>query len=89
VSRDEQRLRWRRQPYPKCDPALAREGQQAKTIQSPIFEKKKTAPLFENKNRLNAHTKNRRSAARFLERSQSVRRAPRARASLACMYILH
>jgi hypothetical protein len=49
VSRDEQRLRWRRQPYPKCDPALAREGQQAKSIQSPFFEKKKTAPSFEKK----------------------------------------
>jgi hypothetical protein len=86
VSRDEQRLRWRRQPYPKCDPALAREGQQAKSIQSPFFEKKKTA--LKEKNGLNAHTKNRRSAARFLRGVRGYV-ARRARASLACMYILH
>ena len=70
----------------EIDPALAREGQQAKTIQSPFFEKKKTAPFVENKNRLNAHTKNRRSAARFL-RSQRVRRAPRARVSRVYVHL--
>lgn len=85
VSRDEQRLRWRRQPYPKCDPALAREGQQAKSIQSPFFEKKKTA--LKEKNGLNAHTKNRRSAARFLRGVKSVRRAPRARVSRVYVHL--
>jgi hypothetical protein len=46
VSRDEQRLRWRRQPYPEMRSGTRAEGQQAKSIQSPFFEKKKTAPSF-------------------------------------------
>ena len=62
------------------------EGQQAKTIHSPFFEKKKTAPFLKNKRTKCAYEKPTKRGS-FSERQRYVAR--RARASLACMYILH
>ena len=66
--------------------ALAREGQQAKTIQSPFFEKKKTAPFLKKKRTKCAYEKPTKRGS-FSERSQRVRRAPRARVSRVYVHL--
>lgn len=85
VSRDEQRLRWRRQPYPKCDPALARKDSRRSRFSLLFLKRKKRLLLLKRKKRTKCAYEKPTKRGAFSERSQEcTSRAARARLSRVC-----
>ena len=86
VSRDEQRLRWRRQPYPKCDRHSRGKDSRRRRFSLHFLKRKKTAPFLKKKRTKCAYEKPTKRGS-FSERSQRVRRAPRARVSRVYVHL--